>query len=162
MSGQPGVPEGFVAVEVLGVRVEMPSNQPIVLLREVGSSLHVPIWIGPTEAAAIAMVQQGVVPERPLTHDLFAATLQALRANLDDVRVVDLVDGVFLAELHLGQVTVGARPSDSIALALRVGAPVYVASSVLVDAGVEISEDPEEEVDRFREFLDSIKPEDFG
>jgi bifunctional DNase/RNase len=161
MADMPPVPDGYSAVDVLGVRVEIPSNQPIVLLRQIGTNVHVPIWIGPSEAAAIAMVQQGVVPDRPMTHDLFASTLRALGIELHDVRITDLVGGVFMAELRLGATAVGARPSDGIALALRMGAPVYVAAGVIVEAGVEISEDPEEEVDRFRVFLDSIKPEDF-
>lgn len=155
------VPEGFILVEVLGVRVELPSNQPVILLRAVGGSAHLPIWIGAAEAAAIAMVQQGVVPERPMTHDLFAATLRALNLELLDVRVVDLVDGVYLAELGLPGVVVSARPSDAVALALRMAAPVLVSGAVMAQAGVEISDDPEQEVDRFREFLDSVEPEDF-
>lgn len=154
-------PEGFERVEVLGVRVELPSNQPVVLLQVIGSNVHVPIWIGPTEAAAIAMVQQGIVAERPLTHDLFADVLRALGARVTDLRVTALANGVFLAELRVNDRVISARPSDGLALALRMGAPVYVARDVLADAGVEISENPDEEVDRFREFLDSINPEDF-
>jgi hypothetical protein len=156
-----GIPTGFELVEVLGVRVELPSNQPVVLLRVVGTAVHVPIWIGAAEAAAIAMVQQGIVAERPMTHDLFAEVLRALDAPVADLRVVDLANGVFLAELRVGGHVISCRPSDGIALALRMGAPIYVASVVVADAGVEISEDPEDEVDRFREFLDSINPEDF-
>lgn len=154
-------PPGYQAVEVLGVRVELPSNQPVVLLRVTGGRIHVPIWIGAAEAAAIAMVQQGIVPERPLTHDLFAEVVRALGTRVTEVRVVDLADGVFLADLHVGGRVISARPSDCIALALRMDAPIYVADSVVSDAGVEITEDPEDEVDRFREFLDSINPEDF-
>lgn len=155
------VPEGFILVEVLGVRVELPSNQPVILLRAVGGTAHLPIWIGATEAAAIAMVQQGVRPERPMTHDLFADTLRSLGADLRDVRVVELVSGVYHAELTFPRVAVSARPSDAVALALRVPVPVLVSQEVMDQAGVEISDDPEEEVDRFREFLDSVEPEDF-
>lgn len=155
------VPEGFVEVEILGVRVELPSNQPVVLLRAVGSRAHVPIWIGAAEAAAIAMVQQGIVPERPMTHDLFADVLRAIGSEVSDLRVVELANGVFLAELRVDGHVVSARPSDGIALALRLGVPIYVAESVVAEAGVEIAEDTDDEVDRFREFLDSINPEDF-
>jgi hypothetical protein len=154
-------PEGFQRVEVLGVRVELPSNQPVILLRVVGTDVHIPIWIGAAEAAAIAMVQQGIIPDRPMTHDLFAEVLRVLGAPLDDMRVVELANGVFLAQLRLAGRVVSARPSDGIALALRMGAEIYVAEDVVVAAGVEISEEPDEEVDRFREFLDSVNPEDF-
>lgn len=161
--------EGFVAVEVMGVRVEMASNSPIVLVRSPGD-LVLPIWIGPGEAAAIAMALQGVAPPRPLTHDLFVSTLEVLRAPLTSVRITRLEDGVFFGELRLGPqgtTVVDARPSDAIALALRAGAPVLVADAVLAEAGVPLDaseHEPEEEaeaVERFREFLDSVEPQDF-
>ena len=151
-------------VEVLGVRVEMPSNQPIVLLREVEGDRYLPIWIGATEATASAYVQQGVVPPRPLTHDLLKDVIDALDRSLIEVRITRLEDGVFFAELHLsGGVVVSARPSDAIALALRAEVPIYGAEEVLDEAGIELpGEEPqEEEVEKFREFLDQISPEDF-
>jgi bifunctional DNase/RNase len=160
--------DGFVAVEVVGVRVEMPSNSPIVLVRGPGDML-LPIWIGPNEAAAIAMALQGVTAPRPLTHDLFMATLQQLGAPLRSVRITRLDEGVFYGELVLGEdasTIVDARPSDAIALALRAGAPVLVADDVLAEAGVPVepdapAEDETEAVARFREFLDQVEPQDF-
>ena len=160
--------DGFVAVEVVGVRVEMPSNSPIVLVRGPGDLL-LPIWIGPNEAAAIAMALQGVTAPRPLTHDLFVATLQQLGAPLRSVRITRLDEGVFYGELVLGEdagTVVDARPSDAIALALRAGAPVLVADEVLAEAGVPVeqdvsAEDESDAVARFREFLDSVEPQDF-
>jgi bifunctional DNase/RNase len=158
--------EGFVPVEVVGVRVEMPSNSPIVLVRGPGDML-LPIWIGPNEAAAIAMALQGVAAPRPLTHDLFVETLQQLGAPLRSVRITRLEDGVFFGELVLGEqegTVIDARPSDAIALALRAGAPVLVADAVLVEAGVPVEDEPEDEaqeVERFREFLDHVEPQDF-
>lgn len=157
-----------MTVEVVGVRVEMPSNSPIVLVRS-PSDLLLPIWIGPNEAAAIAMAMQGVTPPRPLTHDLFVATLEVLAAQLQSVRITRLEDGVFYGELVLGErgaTIVDARPSDAIALALRAGAPVLVADAVLAEAGVPVEPESEateeaEEVERFREFLDSVEPQDF-
>lgn len=86
-------------LDVVGVRVEMPSNQPIVLLREVGGDRYLPIWIGPGEATAIAFAQQGMAPARPLTHDLFKDVLEALGQELTEVRITDLREGVFYAEL---------------------------------------------------------------
>ena len=134
-------------VEVLGVRVEMPSNQPIVLLREVEGDRYLPIWIGATEATAIAYVQQGVVPPRPLTHDLLKDVIDALDRSLTEVRITRLEDGVFFAELHLSEgVVVSARPSDAIALALRMSSPIEVDDAVLDEAGVIIPDEEEDEV----------------
>ncbi|HEX3825952.1 MAG TPA: bifunctional nuclease family protein, partial [Sporichthyaceae bacterium] len=103
----------MVALDVVGVRVEMPANQPIVLLREVAGERYLPIWIGAVEATAIAFAQQGVVPARPMTHDLFRDVLAALGQELQQVRITGLRDGVFYAELIFGGgVEVSARPSD--------------------------------------------------
>ncbi|UGQ10767.1 bifunctional nuclease family protein [Yinghuangia sp. ASG 101] len=150
-------------LEVVGVRVEMPSNQPIVLLKETGGDRYLPIWIGPVEATAIAFAQQGVVPARPLTHDLFRDVLEALGHELTRIRIVDLREGVFYAELVFANGTeVSARPSDAIALALRTGTPIFGAEAVLDEAGIVIPDEQEDEVEKFREFLDQISPEDFG
>lgn len=148
-------------LDVVGVRVEMPSSQPIVLLREVGGDRYLPIWIGPGEA--IAFAQQGMVPARPLTHDLFKDVLEAVGQELTQVRITDLREGVFYAELVFASgVEVSARPSDAIALALRTGTPIYGTDGVLDDAGIAIPDEQEDEVEKFREFLDQISPEDFG
>lgn len=150
-------------VDVLGVRVEMPSNQPIVLLREIDGDRYLPIWIGAAEATAIAYVQQGVVPPRPLTHDLLKEVIDGVDRSLVEVRITRLEDGVFYAELDLGQgAVVSARPSDAIALALRTSSPILVDDAVLDEAGVMIPDEEEDEVERFREFLDQVTPEDFG
>ncbi len=150
-------------MEVVGVRVEMPSNQPIVLLKETGGERYLPIWIGAVEATAIALAQQGVTPARPLTHDLFRDVLEALDATLDTVNITALDDGIFYAELVFSNgVEVSARPSDSIALALRTGATIYAKEDVIDEAGVPIPDEQEDEVEKFREFLDTITPEDFG
>ena len=150
-------------VEVVGVRVEMPSNQPIVLVREVDGDRYVPIWIGAVEATAIAYAQQGVTPPRPLTHDLLRDVLESVEVSLVQVEITSLEAGVFYAELVLGSgARVSARPSDAIALALRTGSPVLVADDVLEEAVVAIPDEEEDEVEKFREFLDQISPEDFG
>lgn len=149
-------------VEVVGVRVEMPSNQPIVLLRESGGERYLPIWIGAVEATAIAFAQQGVTPPRPLTHDLLKDVIEATGHHLAQVRITEVKDGVFYAELVFdsGQ-EVGARPSDSIALALRTGTPIVCAEGVLEEAGLAVPAEQEDEVEAFREFLDHVSPEDF-
>ena len=149
-------------VEVIGVRVEMPSNSPIVLLREAEGERYLPIWIGAVEATAIAFAEQGVVPPRPLTHDLFKDVLEATGNSVTEVQITQMREGVFYAELVLSSgVSVSARPSDSIALALRTGARIVCAEEVLADAGIAVPDEQEETVEQFREFLDHVSPEDF-
>ena len=149
-------------MDVVGVRVEMPSNQPIVLLREVEGERFLPIWIGAVEATAIAFAQQGVVPARPLTHDLLRDVLEALGSRLTEVRITELNDGVFYALLVFeGGTEVSARPSDAIALALRTGATVLCEEAVLAEAGIAVPDEQEDEVEKFREFLDQVSPDDF-
>jgi uncharacterized protein len=149
-------------LDVVGVRVEMPANQPIVLLREAGGQRYLPIWIGAVEATAIAFAQQGVVPPRPLTHDLMKDLLDALGQELAEVQITDMKDGVFFATLVLGSgVEIGARPSDSIALALRTGSRIVCAEEVLDEVGLAVPAEQEDEVERFREFLDHVTPDDF-
>jgi uncharacterized protein len=146
----------------MGVRVEMPSNQPIVLLREVAGERYLPIWIGAVEATAIAFAQQGVVPPRPMTHDLMKDVLTATGHELTEVRISDVKDGIFFATLVFDAGTeVSARPSDSIALALRTGTRIVCAESVLDEAGLAVPAEQEDEVEKFREFLDHVTPEDF-
>lgn len=150
-------------LDVVGVRVEMPSNNPIVLLRERGGDRYLPIWVGAPEASAIAFAQQGVVPPRPLTHDLLKDVIDGLGRTLQEVRIVAIKENVFHAELAFdGGVTIGCRSSDAIALALRVGCRIVGADEVLETGGVAVPDEDEDEVERFREFLDQISPEDFG
>lgn len=149
-------------LEVVGVRVEMPSNQPIVLLRETAGERYLPIWIGAVEATAIAFAQQGVVPPRPLTHDLLKDVIEATGNAVAEIRITEVNDGVFYATLALASgVEISARPSDSIALALRTGSRIVCPESLLVEAGIAIPDEREEEVEAFREFLDHVSPEDF-
>ena len=154
-------------VSVVGVRVELPSQQPIVLLKEVDGDRYLPIWIGAVEATAIAFAQEGVVTARPMTHDLLRDVLQALGNDLERITINDLQDGVFFATLHFsGGVEVSARPSDAIALAMRMEVPVFGSEAVLDEAGITVPDegeaDEEGEVEKFREFLDNISPEDFN
>jgi bifunctional DNase/RNase len=147
---------------VVGVRVELPSQQPIVLLKEAAGDRYLPIWIGAVEATAIAFAQQGVVTARPMTHDLLRDMLLALDQPLREVTITDLRDGVFYAELHFDDgIVVSARPSDAIALAMRTGTVIRGEESVLAEAGIAIPDEQEDEVEKFREFLDTITPEDF-
>lgn len=155
-------------LDVLGVRVEMPTNSPIVLLRERDGQRYVPIWIGAPEATAIAYAQQGVEPPRPLTHDLMVSMIQALGRQLEQVRITRLErrpggeGGIFYAELVFdGGTVLSSRPSDAIALALRTAAPILASEELLDEVGVTMAVEEEDEVERFREFLDSVSAEDF-
>lgn len=147
---------------MFGVRVEMPTNNPIVLLRERNGDRFLPIWVGAAEAAAIAYAQQGVVPPRPLTHDLLRDVIAALGRTLVEVRIVALKDNVFHAALVFDDgVEVSSRSSDAIALALRTGSPILAVDDLMDEASIAVAEDEEDEVERFRTFLDHVSAEDF-
>lgn len=165
----------LIPVEVVGVRIEMPSNQPILLLKEIEGSKFLPIWIGSNEASAIAFSQQGLNPSRPLTHDLIADLLDRIGAVLTAVHITEMIDGIFYAELILRNEDgplppLSARPSDAVALALRCKSNILVDLELLESSGIEIpegtlsSEGAEglDEVEAFKEFLDQINPEDFA
>jgi bifunctional DNase/RNase len=158
-----GGDDPMVPVDVLGVR-QLGDQEVVVLLLDPGSGLVVPIAIGPREATAIASAQAGVVPPRPMTHDLLRDVLRATGVELEATCVVALRDGVFYAELSLSNgERVDSRASDAIALAVRTGAPVLCAAEVVARAGVEVVDDAgAREVERFRSFLDGVEPEDFG
>ncbi|MGV8850676.1 MAG: bifunctional nuclease family protein [Propionibacteriaceae bacterium] len=148
-------------VVVHGVRIDLPAGVPMLLLREVDGTRGLPIWIGAAEASAIANVLEGATPPRPLTHDLMADLLEALGHTLTAVKITEVEEGTFYAVIEVDGEEVSARPSDAVALALRVGAPIYAADDVLAEVGVEIPAPREEEVEKFREFLDNVSPEDF-
>jgi len=164
-------------MQVVGVRIEMPSNQPIVLLKEIDGVRFLPIWVGAVEATAIAFAQQGVSPPRPLTHDLMLDIVESLDATVTAIQVTAIEEGVFMASLLIrnqdgSAVSVSARPSDAIALALRTHSNILADSDLLDNVGIEIPDDVAQdalnasgessEMERFREFLDQINPEDFA
>ncbi len=147
---------------MIGIRVEAPNNNPIVLLREREGNRYLPIWIGTAEASAIAHALQGIEPPRPQTHDLLKDVIDALGRRLEQVRIAEYRDNIYFAELVFDSgTTISARPSDAVALALRVGCEIYGAEAVLDEVGLPVPDEEEGEVERFREFLDSISPEDF-
>jgi bifunctional DNase/RNase len=150
-------------MRVVGVRVELPGNQPVVLLREEDGVRYLPIWIGAAEASAIAFQQQGVQTMRPLTHDLMRDIVTGLGSRLEAVHITEMRDDTYYAELRFaGGVVISARPSDAIALALRCDAAILGTDVVLDQGGIEIPDEQEDEVERFREFLDNISPDDFA
>ncbi|HEX5096976.1 MAG TPA: bifunctional nuclease family protein [Acidimicrobiia bacterium] len=159
----------MIRLSLIGVRVEVPTNQPIVLLREDGGARFLPIFIGSPEATAIVYAMQGLETPRPMTHDLFKTVLDGLEVSLERVEITELHDGTFYAEIELvrngTKSRISSRPSDAIALAVRYGGtiPIFAHEDVLEEAGVLFEEDQEEqEVEQFREFLDQVTPEDFA
>jgi bifunctional DNase/RNase len=159
-------------MDLMGVRVEIPANTPVVMLREhEGQQRLLPILIGTAEASAIHSALEGVVPPRPLTHDLTINLLTALGVSLQRVVITEVRDHTYYAELHLLRgsepLVVSSRPSDAIALAVRAEADIFAAEDLLDEVAVPPSaalaaDDEEELVDEFREFLDEINPEDFS
>lgn len=160
----------MIRVSLVGVRVEVPSNQPIVLLREESGQRYLPIFIGPPEATAIVYALQGMETPRPMTHDLFTTVLTELGSRLERVVITQLQEGTFYAEIELARaggepLRISARPSDAIALAVRAAdsVPLFVAEEVLEEAGVVFeAEEDEEQIEQFREFLEQVTPEDFA
>ena len=157
----------MVEVTLVGVRVELPTNQPIVLLKERDGGRFLPIWIGAVEATAIAFALQGVVTQRPMTHDLLKNIVDELGVTVEGIDITELRECTFYAVIRMrahGQAyEVSSRPSDAIALAVRAGAPIFAAEEVLEEASISMREDESEEteVEKFREFLDQVTPEDF-
>lgn len=155
-------------MDLAGVRVELPSNQPIVLLKERGGDRYLPIWIGAAEAAAIALAVQGVVTPRPMTHDLLKNILEEMSVQVQRIVITELRDGTFYAVITMQRdgesYEVSSRPSDAIALAVRIRAPIFANEEVLAEASILIPDgaEEEEELERFREFLENVKPEDFN
>lgn len=167
-AGTPG-PDADVPLTVLGVRVELPEQHHVVLLLDPSGDTILPLWVGAPEASAAALALEGLPAPRPLTHELLLSSVAALGHRLERVRLTAVHDDVVHAELLLsGGVRVDARASDAVVLALRAEAPVLCAPEVLAEAGMaarpdEESEPGEErELDDFRDFLDSVRPEDFG
>lgn len=145
---------------VESVRVHMLSSQHVVILREAEAERYLPIWIGSWEAQSIAMKLQGVEAERPLTHDLLATILLDLGVSVRRIVVSDLADETYRARIVLVQggsdFDIDARPSDAIALAVRVGAPIFATEAVLDRAAVMPEADEEEKLNVFREFVNSL------
>jgi hypothetical protein len=155
-----------VSMELVGIELERPPNIPCLLLREAeGDHRLLPIFIGDPEAKAIAFALEEVDVPRPMTHDLMKALLDTMGASVERVVITELRDTTFFAEIvfsHAGQVhSISARPSDAVALAVRTDAPLFADEAVLAEAG-RTSEEPEEIVEQFREFIDHVNPDDFA
>lgn len=161
----------MVELSLVGVRVELPSNTPIVLLKERDGERFLPIFIGAVEATAIAFALQGVVTARPMTHDLMKSVLDEVGVSLEGIAITELKGGTFYATIKLifngSKFEVSSRPSDAIALAVRTGVPIFAEEEVLTEASIMIREEDDEDLDseaaveEFRKFLEKVNPEDF-
>lgn len=159
----------MIEMALASIRVQMPDNVPVVLLKEVGSAGRtLPILIGHEEATAIARAIQGIQPPRPLTHDLLRDLLTNLEVEVEAIVITELVDSIFYAELRLRRegrtYVVSSRPSDAIALAVRLGAPIHAEEGLLDAEGYVLQEDEEQEevIEQFQRFIEDVRPEDFA
>lgn len=157
----------MIEVEVVGIRLELPANQPVLVLRDLDGSRYLPLWIGNSEATAISLALEGVNPPRPLTHDLLVDVIEHLDDQVLSTSITELIDGTYFAQIEFANHdAVSARPSDAVAVAIRCGVPIYVSQDVLDEAGMDVVGEEEidesDEVEKFRAFLDEINPEDFS
>lgn len=152
-------------MELHGVNLDTMTYQPVVVLRDPDEQRFLPIWIGHFEATAILMETQGIKPPRPLTHDLLKSVIENFNGAIERVVIDNLKDGTFYAKIHIkngqGSSPVDARPSDAIALAVRTGTPIFVEEKVLEQAAVLSNENEEKQLEQFRDFLQTLSPEDF-
>jgi bifunctional DNase/RNase len=155
---------------IYGVSFDMVGKQPIVLLKTRDGNKFLPIWIGHPEAAAILMKLQGANTPRPMTHDLINDMLSEMEVSCTKVSVTELRENTFYASITLQvngrEVEIDSRPSDALALAVRTSAPIFAAEDVIAESAIEFehdtAEDDDQVVDKFKEFLDNVSPEDFA
>ncbi len=155
-----------VEMTLEGVRIEFPSQRPILLLKEKDGNRYLPIWVGAFEASAIALEVSNIKTPRPMTHDLIVNIFRSLNIKVDTIEVCDIRDNTFYAYLNLvyldnKKIKIDSRPSDAIAIAVREKCKIYSSEHVLRLAGIEI-QTIEDEIKKFRDFLDHVKPEDFN
>jgi len=155
----------LVKMTLEGVRIELPSQKPILLLKEENGNRYLPIWIGPYEASAIALEMSNIKTPRPMTHDLIINIIKNLRTIVDNIEITDIRDNTFYAIINIKNIdskviSIDSRPSDAIATAVRSRCDIYAAEHVLESGGLRI-QSIEEEVEKFKDFLDHIRPEDF-
>jgi uncharacterized protein len=155
----------LIKVQLEGVRMEYPSQKPIILLKEVEGERFLPIWVGAFEASAISLELVDFKTPRPMTHDLIISMIKELGAKVDFIAITDIINDTFYATLNLIDITeqnipIDLRPSDAIAIAVRSKCPIFASKFVLENAGLRISS-IEEEIEKFKDFLDHTSPEDF-
>lgn len=157
----------WVEMKVRGLALDPVSNMPIIILRDEEEKRSLPIWVGLFEANAIALELEKISTPRPMTHDLIKNILESVEAKVEKIVVNDLRDNTFFALIHLrlgeAEITVDSRPSDAIALALRMGAPIFVDEDVVRRAkSVEVAPKESDDQEKLKEWLENLKPEDFG
>jgi bifunctional DNase/RNase len=155
----------LIKMSLEGVRIELPSQKPIILLKEEEGNRYLPIWIGPFEASAIALEMSHIRTPRPMTHDLIINIIRNLKIKIDNIEISELKDNTFYAIINIVNqenrlVRIDSRPSDAIATAVRSKCDIFVEEKVL-DSGGLVIQSIDEEVNKFRDFLDHIEPEDF-
>ena len=157
--------EKSIDVEVNGIRLEEETDNPIMLLLDPVSNRVLPLWIGTIEAVAIAYAQEGVVHSRPQTHDLLINIIESLNASISEVCIVDIQNKTYYAEIKIitldGEVSLSARPSDAIALALRTNSKITVSAKLFFDNSIELYIENTEEIKKFQAFIEDISPDDF-
>lgn len=156
----------LIKVTLEGVRIELPSQKPILLLKEDGGNRYLPIWIGPFEASAIALEMSHIKTPRPMTHDLIINIIRNLKIKIDNIEISDIRDNTFYAIINIRNldrslIKIDSRPSDAIATAVRSKCDIFVAKHVL-DSGGLVIQSIDEEVEKFKDFLNHINPEDFN
>ncbi len=157
----------MIQLQIGGLGFDPKNLSPIVLLKDAEEINFLPIWIGIFEAAAIAMELQQVKPPRPMTHDLIKNIIEKLEAKIQKVIISEVKEGTFFANIEIldknqKKISLDARPSDAIALAVRAQVPIFVTEAVMMEAKLVNSEKDAEETKKFKEFLDNLKPEDFN
>jgi bifunctional DNase/RNase len=162
----------MIEVKVSGLGFDKTTRTPVVLLKELEGDRVLPIWIGPSEADAISRAIEGIKPERPLTHDLMKSIIDGLKAKVTKIVITELKENTFFAKIHLENAkidgkeknltNIDARPSDSIALALRVEVPIFVSEEIFLSSGTSMEIDEETKAEALKKYLENLKPEDFG
>ncbi len=155
-----------IKVEVNSIRLEETSDTPILLLLDPSTQKVLPIWIGTIEAVSIAYAQEGILHNRPQTHDLLLNVIEALDSSINEVNISNIEDDTYYADIILnsqnGLISLSARPSDAIALALRSNIPVTVNEEVFETNSIDLIVDNSNEIEEFKQFIEQIKPEDFS
>jgi len=158
--------DNLIKMILEGVRIELPSNKPILLLKEEKGNRYLPIWIGPYEASAIALELSKIKTPRPMTHDLIINIINNLKISIDNIEITEIRNNTFYAVINIINtdkkvIRVDSRPSDAIATAVRSKCDIYVAEQVLESGGLRI-QSIEDEIKKFKNFLDNVEPEDFN
>lgn len=156
---------GMRRMKVDKLGIDLLTHDPVVILKDVEGKRHLPILIGPFEATAIALALEGTQVPRPLSHDLMKSVIEALKAKVSKIVIHDIQENTFFAKVVLesssGPLEIDARPSDSIALALRTNSPIYVTDQIMLEESEEKGKEAQLEVNNFKKFIDDLKPSDF-